>query len=178
MVYQESMMRVAQKFAGYTLAQADNLRAACSKKVREKMLEERVRFVEGCENTGYGKVLGEQLFKTIEGFADYAFNKSHAYGYGLLSYQTAYLKANYPVQYIAALLSSVKGNYEKAAIYLADARASNVAVLPRTSISHDQTLLPEPPMAAEQLHLPCRLFETLVKALLNRLFRARPRRKI
>jgi len=130
MVYQESMMRVAQKFAGYTLAQADNLRAACSKKVREKMLEERVRFVEGCENTGYGKVLGEQLFKTIEGFADYAFNKSHAYGYGLLSYQTAYLKANYPVQYIAALLSSVKGNYEKAAIYLADARASNVAVLP------------------------------------------------
>ena len=130
MVYQESMMRVAQKFAGYTLAQADNLRAACSKKVREKMLEERVRFVEGCETTGYGKVLGEQLFKTIEGFADYAFNKSHAYGYGLLSYQTAYLKANYPVQYIAALLSSVKGNYEKAAVYLADARASNVAVLP------------------------------------------------
>ena len=130
MVYQESMMRVAQKFAGYTLAQADNLRAACSKKVREKMLEERVRFVEGCENTGYGKVLGEKLFKDIEGFADYAFNKSHAYGYGLLSYQTAYLKANYPVQYIAALLSSVKGNYEKAAIYLADARASNVAVLP------------------------------------------------
>ena len=129
MVYQESMMRVAQKFAGYTLAQADNLRAACSKKVREKMLEERVRFVEGCESTGYGKVLGELLFKIIEGFADYAFNKSHAYGYGLLSYQTAFLKANYPVQYMAALLSSVKGNYEKAAIYLADARASNVSVL-------------------------------------------------
>ena len=129
MVYQESMMRVAQKFAGYSLAQADNLRKACGKKIRELMAKEREQFVTGCVNTGYPEKLGTELFNIIEGFADYAFNKSHAYGYGLVSYQTAYLKAHYPVEYTACLLTSVKGNYEKAAVHLADARASEISVL-------------------------------------------------
>jgi len=128
MVYQESMMRVAQKFAGYDLAQADNLRKACGKKIREAMAKERQQFVEGCVDNGYTLELAQYLFDIIEGFADYAFNKSHAYGYGLIAYQTAYLKAHYPVEYIACLLTSVKGSYDKAAVHLADARASNIEV--------------------------------------------------
>src|SRR4029078_6069914 len=83
MIFQESVMRVAQEFAGYSLADADNLRKACSKKVRELIAAEREKFVEGCDRTGYGRGLGTQLFDIIEPFADYAFNKSHAYGYGL-----------------------------------------------------------------------------------------------
>jgi DNA polymerase-3 subunit alpha len=128
MVYQESMMRVAQKFAGYDLAQADNLRKACGKKIREAMAKERQQFVEGCVDNGYTLQLAQYLFDIIEGFADYAFNKSHAYGYGLIAYQTAYLKAHYPVEYIACLLTSVKGSYDKSAVHLADARASNIEV--------------------------------------------------
>jgi len=129
MIYQESIMRVAQKFAGYSLAEADNLRKACGKKIRELMAKERFKFEDGCEATGYGRELGEELFNTIENFADYAFAKSHAYGYGLITYQTAYLKAHYPVEYLACLLTSVKTNYDRAAVYLSDARASNITVL-------------------------------------------------
>lgn len=121
-------MRVAQKFAGYSLAEADNLRKACGKKIPELMAKERDRFESGCEGAGYGLNLGRQLFDVIEKFADYAFNKSHAYGYGLIAYQTAYLKANFPVQYAACLLSSVKGNFDKSAVYLADARSGGIRV--------------------------------------------------
>jgi DNA polymerase-3 subunit alpha len=129
MVYQESMMRVAQRFAGYSLAQADNLRKACGKKDPKVMAAEEEGFVEGCEATGYGRELGVQLFAVIRKFADYAFNKSHTFGYGLISYQTAYLKAHYPVEYVACLLTSVKGNYDKAAVHLADARALGITVV-------------------------------------------------
>ena len=129
MIYQESVMRVAQKFAGYTLAEADNLRKACGKKIREVMEKERDKFEAGCVTAGYGDELGKELFDVIVKFADYAFAKSHAYGYGLISYQTTYLKAHYPVEYLACLLTSVKANYEKAAVYLADARSSKIAVL-------------------------------------------------
>ncbi len=129
MIYQESVMRVAQKFAGYTLAEADNLRKACGKKIREVMEKERDKFEAGCTTAGYGDELGKELFDVIVKFADYAFAKSHAYGYGLISYQTAYLKAHYPVEYLACLLTSVKANYEKAAVYLADARSSKISVL-------------------------------------------------
>ena len=130
MIYQESVMRVAQKFAGYSLAEADNLRKACGKKIRELMAKERDAFEAGVERTGYGKDLGPQLFDIIEKFADYAFNKSHTFGYGLITYQTAYLKAHYPVEYIACLLTSVKNNLDKAAIYLSDCRSMGIKVLP------------------------------------------------
>ena len=129
MIYQESVMRVSQKFGGYSLAEADNLRKACGKKNRELMKKERVKFVDGCEAEGYGSALGTQLFDIIEKFADYAFNKSHTYGYGLVTYQTAYLKANHPVEYLAALLTSVKANLDKAAIYLNECRTHGVSVL-------------------------------------------------
>jgi DNA polymerase III subunit alpha len=130
MIYQESVMRVAQKFAGYSLAEADNLRKACGKKIRELMAKERDAFEAGVERTGYGKDLGPMLFDIIEKFADYAFNKSHTFGYGLVTYQTAYLKAHYPVEYVACLLTSVKNNLDKAATYLSDCRSMGIKVLP------------------------------------------------
>ena len=136
MIYQESVMRVAQKFAGYSLADADNLRKACGKKVRELIQKEREKFVEGCDAEGYGREIGSALFDVIEPFADYAFNKSHSYGYGLIAYQTAYLKAHYPVEYLAALLTSVKANLDKAAIYLNECRQMGIEVLvPDVNIS-------------------------------------------
>ncbi len=129
MIYQESMMRVAQRFAGYSLAEADNLRKACGKKNRELIAKERAKFVAGCDKTGYGQDLGTKIFDIIEPFADYAFNKSHAYGYGLVAYQTAWLKANYPVEYLSALLSSVKDDKDKMAVYLAECRNMQIEVL-------------------------------------------------
>ncbi|NND74430.1 MAG: DNA polymerase III subunit alpha [Ilumatobacter sp.] len=130
MIYQESVMRVAQKFAGYSLADADNLRKAMGKKSREVMAKARHAFEDGCVANGYGDDLGPQLFDIIEKFADYAFNKSHTFGYGLITYQTAYLKAHHPVEYLASLLTSVKSNLDKAALYLADCRSMGIRVLP------------------------------------------------
>jgi len=101
-------MRVAQKFAGYTLEEADNLRKACGKKDRVLIAAEREKFEAGCTAQGYGDKLGRELFDIIEPFADYAFNKSHSYGYGLVAYQTAWLKVHHPVEYMAALLTSVR----------------------------------------------------------------------
>ncbi|MGH9076787.1 MAG: DNA polymerase III subunit alpha [Acidimicrobiales bacterium] len=129
MVFQESMMRVAQRFAGYSLEEADNLRKAAGKKVREMMASERDKFVAGCERTGYGAQLGQSLFEVIEPFADYAFGKAHAYGYALIGYQTAWLKAHYPTEYLAALLTSVKDDKDRTAVYLAECRARGIEVL-------------------------------------------------
>jgi DNA polymerase-3 subunit alpha len=130
MIYQESVMRVAQKFAGYSLAEADNLRKAMGKKSREVMATARQAFEDGVVEQGYGDEMGPMLFDIIEKFADYAFNKSHTFGYGLITYQTAYLKAHYPVEYIASLLTSVKNNLDKAATYLSDCRSLGIKVLP------------------------------------------------
>jgi DNA polymerase-3 subunit alpha len=128
MIFQESVMRIAQRFAGYSLAEADNLRKAAGKKKRDIMAAERTRFVESCERTGYGAELGNAWFDIIEPFADYAFPKAHAFGYGYVAYQTAFLKANYPAEYLAALLTSVKSSLEKAAVYLAECRNMGIAV--------------------------------------------------
>jgi DNA polymerase III subunit alpha len=129
MIYQESVMRVAQKFAGYTLAEADNLRKACGKKIRKMIQAEREKFVAGCVTQGYDETLGTALFDIIEPFADYAFNKSHSYGYGLVAYQTAWLKTHYPVEYFAALLTSVKDDKDRTAVYLGECRAMGIEVL-------------------------------------------------
>jgi DNA polymerase-3 subunit alpha len=130
MIYQESVMRVAQKFAGFSLAEADDLRKACGKKVRAVMAEQREKFVAGCVSEGYEGSLGTALFDIIEPFADYAFNKSHSYGYGLVAYQTAWLKCHHPTEYMSALLTSVKDNKDKTAVYLAECRSRGIAVLP------------------------------------------------
>jgi DNA polymerase-3 subunit alpha len=101
----------------------------CGKKDRALIAKEREKFVEGCEATGYGEAVGTKLFNIIEPFADYAFNRSHAYGYGLVAYQTAWLKANHPVEYLAALLTSVKDNQDKSAVYLNECRQRGIKVL-------------------------------------------------
>ena len=129
MIYQESVMRVAQRFAGYTLEESDNLRKAAGKKIRSVMQAEREKFVAGCVAQGYGDTLGTKLFDIIEPFADYAFNKSHSYGYGLVAYQTAWLKAHCPVEYLAALLTSVKDDKDRTAVYLGECRAQGIEVL-------------------------------------------------
>jgi len=127
-VYQEQMMQLARLFAGFTMEEADNLRKAAGKKKRDIMAKERAKFVAGCDATGYGTKLGDDLFDMIEPFADYAFNKSHSVGYGFVAYQTAWLKANYPVQYFAALLTSVKDDKDKTAVYLSECRTMGIEV--------------------------------------------------
>ena len=99
------------------------------KKIRAAMEEERERFTSGMKTMGYEEKLSEEVFEVISQFADYAFNKSHSYGYGLVAYQTAYLKAHYPVQYMAALMTSVKGRKkEDSAVYLNECRLMNLEV--------------------------------------------------
>jgi DNA polymerase III subunit alpha len=129
-VYQEQIMRIAQKVAGYSLARADILRKAMGKKKREVLDKEYEGFAEGMQSNGFSAGAIKALWDTILPFADYAFNKSHAAGYGMVSYWTAYLKANYPAEYMAGLLTSVGDDKDKAAVYLADCRKLGITVLP------------------------------------------------
>jgi DNA polymerase III subunit alpha len=129
-VYQEQIMRIAQKVAGYSLARADILRKAMGKKKREVLDKEYEGFAEGMTANGFSGAAVKALWETVLPFADYAFNKSHAAGYGLVSYWTAYLKANYPAEYMAGLLTSVGDDKDKAAVYLADCRKLGITVLP------------------------------------------------
>ncbi|ORA79127.1 DNA polymerase III subunit alpha [Mycobacterium malmoense] len=129
-VYQEQIMRIAQKVAGYSLARADILRKAMGKKKREVLEKEFEGFSDGMKGNGFSPAAIKALWDTILPFADYAFNKSHAAGYGMVSYWTAYLKANYPAEYMAGLLTSVGDDKDKAAVYLADCRKLGITVLP------------------------------------------------
>ena len=129
MIYQEQLMLVAQRLAGYTLEEADNLRKATGKKDRVLIGQERSKFVDGCVAQGHDRAFGERIFDTIEPFADYSFNKSHSVGYGYLAYQTAYLKANFPVEYLAALLTSVRTNKDQTAVFLSECRSQHIEVL-------------------------------------------------
>ncbi|WP_330253820.1 DNA polymerase III subunit alpha [Nocardia sp. NBC_00565] len=129
-VYQEQIMHVAQKVAGYSLGRADILRRAMGKKKAEVLAAEFEGFEEGMQANGYSKAAIKALWDTILPFAGYAFNKSHAAAYGLISYWTAYLKANYPAEYLAGLLTSVGDDKDKAAVYLSDCRRLGVTVLP------------------------------------------------
>ncbi|MGQ4599852.1 DNA polymerase III subunit alpha [Nocardia sp. R6R-6] len=129
-VYQEQIMHVAQKVAGYSLGRADILRRAMGKKKAEVLAAEFEGFEEGMQANGYSKAAIKALWDTILPFAGYAFNKSHAAAYGLISYWTAYLKANYPAEYMAGLLTSVGDDKDKAAAYLSDCRRLGITVLP------------------------------------------------
>ena len=128
-VYQEQIMQIAQKVAGYSLGQADLLRRAMGKKKPEVLAKEFDRFQEGMREREFSDQAIKVLWETILPFAGYAFNKSHAAGYGLVSYWTAYLKANYPAEYMAALLTSVGDDKDKTAIYLSDCRRLGIRVL-------------------------------------------------
>lgn len=130
LIYQEQMMELARTFAGYSLAEADTLRKATGKKDKELMHRMKNEFISRCQNNGYSLKTGEELWALIEPFADYSFNKSHAVGYGLLTYATAYLKANYPAEYMTALLTSVQNKIERAGLYIAEARRLGLKILP------------------------------------------------
>ncbi|HET7684668.1 MAG TPA: DNA polymerase III subunit alpha [Marmoricola sp.] len=129
-VYQEQVMAVAQKLAGYTLGQADLLRRAMGKKKKEVLDAEYVPFSEGMRSNGYSDKAIETLWGVLVPFSDYAFNKAHTAAYGLVSYWTAYLKAHYPAEYMAALLTSVKDDKDKMAVYLNECRRMKIQVLP------------------------------------------------
>ncbi|MBX7454447.1 DNA polymerase III subunit alpha [Mycolicibacterium sp. 3033] len=129
-VYQEQIMFIAQKVAGYSMGKADALRKAMGKKKLEVLEAEYKGFLEGMTANGFSAAAVKALWDTILPFAGYAFNKSHAAGYGLVSYWTAYLKANYPAEYMAGLLTSVGDDKDKAAIYLSDCRRLGITVLP------------------------------------------------
>ncbi len=130
MVYQEQVMQVAQKLAGYTLAEADLLRKAIGKKKKDLMDKMREDFIIRCMNNNIDKSTAEKVFNYIEKFAEYGFNKSHSTAYAIISYQTAYLKANYPNEYFVSLLSSVAGNEDKEEVYIKDGESFGIKILP------------------------------------------------
>ena len=129
-VYQEQVMAIAQQLAGYSLGAADLLRRAMGKKKKEILEKEYVPFRDGMLANGYSEAAVKTLWDILVPFSDYAFNKAHTAGYGLVSYWTAYLKANYPAEYMAALLTSVKDDKDKSAIYLNECRRMGIKVLP------------------------------------------------
>src|SRR6267378_3772020 len=129
-VYQEQVMQIAQVLGGYSLGRADLLRRAMGKKKADLMAQERSGFVEGCAKNGVDVKLATELFDTMEQFAAYSFNKSHSAAYGLLTYQTAWLKTHHPVEFMAALLTSEKDNTDKVVAHIAEARADGITVLP------------------------------------------------
>ena len=129
-VYQEQVMAIAQQLAGYSLGKADLLRRAMGKKKKEILDKEYIPFRDGMVANGYSEGAISTLWEILVPFSDYAFNKAHTAGYGLVSYWTAYLKANFPQEYMAALLTSVKDDKDKSAIYLNECRRMGIKVLP------------------------------------------------
>ncbi|MFG3710838.1 DNA polymerase III subunit alpha [Micromonospora sp. NPDC047730] len=129
-IYQEQVQRAAQKLAGYSLGRADMLRKAMGKKKKEVLDKEFIPFRDGMRNNNYSDEAIQTLWDILVPFADYAFNKAHTAAYGLISYWTGYLKANYPAEYMAALLTSVGDDKDKMALYLSECRRMGIQVLP------------------------------------------------
>jgi DNA polymerase-3 subunit alpha len=129
-VYQEQVMQAAQILAGFTLGEADLLRRAMGKKIRKEMQAQRERFVSGCTERGIGKSQADAIFDLLERFAEYGFNKSHAAAYALVAYQTAYIKANYPVEFLAATMTLDMNNTDKLSEFRAEAERLGLKVDP------------------------------------------------
>jgi DNA polymerase III subunit alpha len=129
-VYQEQVMQIAQVMAGFSLGEADLLRRAMGKKDKKEMAQQKSRFVDGAVKNGVKKPDAEYIFELVDKFAGYGFNKSHAAAYGLVSYHTAYLKANYREEFLAASMTLDAGNTDKLAMYASEARKSGIAILP------------------------------------------------
>jgi len=129
-VYQEQVMQIARDLAGFTMGEADVLRKAVGKKIATLLAKQKEKFVEGCVKNGVPKDLGEKVFSFIEPFAGYGFNRSHAACYAMTSYQTAYLKAHYPTEFMAALLTSDQQDIDRIAIEIEESRNMGINVLP------------------------------------------------
>lgn len=129
-VYQEQVMAIAQKVAGFTLGRADLLRKAMGKKNKEILDKEYIPFEAGMKSNGFSEGAIKRLWEILIPFSDYAFNRAHSAGYGVVSFWTAYLKANFPTEYMAALLTSVRDDKDKSALYLSECRRMGIKVLP------------------------------------------------
>ncbi|HEX3462924.1 MAG TPA: DNA polymerase III subunit alpha [Candidatus Elarobacter sp.] len=128
--YQEQVLRIARDLAGFSMGQADELRKVVGKKQKEKIPQYKQKFIDGCLANDIPNDVAERVFSFIEPFAGYGFNKAHAVAYGWIAYQTAYLKANFPLQYFAALMSSVRDKTDKLVEYIDEAKKLGIAVLP------------------------------------------------
>ncbi|MFC2041238.1 DNA polymerase III subunit alpha [Chloroflexota bacterium] len=137
-VYQDQVLFIVQAFAGYSLGQADIFRKAMGKKISEVMRKEKRNFIDGAKKSGLSDKVAGEVFTLIEPFAGYAFNKAHSVSYALIAYQTAYLKANYPAEYITAFLITHSGQSEKVATAVAECRRLGITVLP-PDINRSQT---------------------------------------
>lgn len=129
-VYQEQVMRIATDLAGFTMAEADILRGAMSKKKPEVLARQREKFIDGAKKNDIDKKTAAKIFDLVDHFAGYGFNKSHSTAYAVISYQTAYLKAHYPTEFMAALLTSIMGNKDKVAQYVNECRRMGIVVIP------------------------------------------------
>src|SRR5438270_13507219 len=131
MIYQEQAMAAASRLAGYSLGQADLLRRAMGKKDKEKMAKERANFIAGCARENkIPEKKANAIFDLLEKFAGYGFNKSHSAAYGVISYQTAYLKSHYPVEFMAGLLSNEINNTDKISVFVGECKRMGVPILP------------------------------------------------
>jgi DNA polymerase-3 subunit alpha len=128
-VYQEQVMQIARDLAGFTLGEADVLRKAMGKKLFALIQEQKIKFIEGCVTQGIDRKIGEKVFEYIEPFAGYGFNRSHAACYAMIGYQTAYLKAHYPTEFMAALLTSDQDVIDRVAIEISECRDMGIEVL-------------------------------------------------
>ncbi len=129
-LYQEQIMQIVNKLAGFSLSQADILRRAISKKAPEVIQKQRRLFVEGCIKNGILMNTADKIFSNIEFFAGYGFNRSHSAAYAMISYRTAYLKANFPVEFMAALLTSERDNTDKVVLYIDEAKGTGIEIFP------------------------------------------------
>jgi DNA polymerase III subunit alpha len=142
-IYQEQVMQIAQRLSGYSLGEADLLRRAMGKKIKAEMDKQRARFVEGAVKNEVNKGQADYIFDLVAKFAGYGFNKSHAAAYALLAYQTAYLKANHPVEFLAATMTYDMGNTDKLYLFAQEARRSSIKVLPPSINASGAEFLPE-----------------------------------
>ena len=129
MVYQEQLMQIAQQFAGFSMAEADTLRKAIGKKIKELLLQQREKFIQGAINQGASKEIGQKIWEWILPFASYGFNRSHGASYAMIAYRTAYLKVYYPVEFMAAVLTSEKHDIEKIAFLIDECKRMKIEVL-------------------------------------------------
>lgn len=129
-LYQEQVMQIASSFAGFKMSEADTLRSAISKKKKDLLEEQRIKFIEGAKKLNNDEKIAQKLFDLINHFAQYGFNKSHSTAYAMISYQTAYLKANFPVEFMAALLSIRMGSQEKVSQYINECKRMGIEILP------------------------------------------------
>jgi len=149
MIYQEQVMAAASKLAGYSLAQADLLRRAMGKKDKKTMAKERTNFIEGCARTNkIPEKKANAIFDLLEKFAGYGFNKSHSAAYGVISYQTAYLKSHYPVEFMAGLLSNEINNTDKISVFVGECKRMGIAILPPDINKGVLKFVPEETVAA------------------------------